>query len=67
MQPTFWMVLGSGSPTRRHTSLAEARSEAERLARLNPRCEFVILQSLATCKVSDIDWQKHEGTDDIPF
>lgn len=67
MLPTYWMVLGRGAPTHRHNSLAEAKTEAERLARLNPRCEFTVLQSVATCKVSDIDWQRHEGSDDIPF
>lgn len=53
----FWMVLGSGTPAYRHPSKSTAIQEAERLARLNPGEEFVILESLAVCKKQDLLWE----------
>lgn len=69
----FWMVLGSGTPTCRHPSKKSARTEAERLARLNPGQEFVVLESLATVIKSDVQWQLNsldgsvEESEDVPF
>lgn len=68
----FWMVLGSGEPRFRHPSKASARTEAERLARANPGCEFVVLEALATVVKSDLHWELNdmdgsEEPDDIPF
>lgn len=61
----FWMVLGSGTPTYRHSSAMVAKAEAERLARINPGQSFTVLESLATVCKTDITWQPH-GTDDTP-
>lgn len=52
----FWMVLGEGTPVYRHYSKSGAIQEAERLARMLPMQEFVVLESLAVCKKSDVAW-----------
>lgn len=54
----FWMVLGSGVPTFRHPTKGKAIAEAERLAKLYPNCEFTLLESVASCKKSDVTWQE---------
>lgn len=64
---TFWMVVGSGTPNHRHTSPASARQEAERLARLNPGAEFVVLQAVAQVVKTELAWTKYEIDNDIPF
>jgi hypothetical protein len=56
----FWMVLGVGTPTYKHTTLESAKTEAERLARACPGDEFTVLQSIATVKKSDISWDIHD-------
>lgn len=58
-QQMFWMVLGQGVPTYRHTTRASAVTEAERLSRLH-RCEFVVLQSIASVNVKDVEWTRHK-------
>jgi hypothetical protein len=59
MNKRFWMVLGpQGMPVVRHYSEAEARKEAERLARANSGQEFVVLRSVSACVKSDIRWQE---------
>ena len=68
----FWMVLGSGEPTMRHPSKKSAQNEAERLAKLAPGREFVVLESLATVVKSDLQWEQNnidnsETYADIPF
>lgn len=68
----FWMVLGSGEPIMRHPSKQSAASEAERLARLNPGREFVVLESLATVVRSELRWEMNdldtsENQEGIPF
>ena len=64
----FWLVWNPRrtSPTCQHESEFKAREEAERLARLTPGDEFVVLESLAFCKVDliPVNWR---DTDDIPF
>lgn len=52
----FWMVLGSGTPTFKHTTLQSARSEAERLARQCPGTKFYILKAQSVCVVKDVHW-----------
>lgn len=68
----FWMVLGNGTPTVRHTSKQAAKTEAERLARQMPGYEFVVLESLAVVSKSDIKWEPTESSDSqdddsVPF
>lgn len=71
MKKTFWMVLGKGEPHFRHTSEESASREAERLAGLYPGFEFVVLESVKSCKKPpDVLWVAHhpEADDDgIPF
>ncbi len=52
----FWMVWGihSGPPTFQHQSEESARNEAERLARLNPGKQFVVLESVAAYTKTDV-------------
>ena len=70
MSRKFWMVLGLGTPTYRHETKDSARVEAERLARINPGQEFVVLESLATVVKSDLHWAAHGEGDEqesVPF
>lgn len=60
---TFWMVLGAGVPTVRHTSKESAEKEAERLAKCNQGQEFTVLESQGTVSVKIVtSWDKHEQT-----
>ena len=52
----FWMVVGRGTPTHRHPTLQSAKAEAERLARIDPTQEFVVLESVSACKKNDVTW-----------
>lgn len=68
----FWLVWrnGGGAPTKKHTSQASARKEAERLARANPGAEFVVLRSEGVCRRVDVQWEIPLLTGDelpIPF
>lgn len=71
MQPRFWMVLGTGAPTYRHSTKSEACKEAERLAKMNPNYHFTVLEAVATCVKADVQWQEHEEEqdygDNLPF
>lgn len=60
----FWMVLGANRPTYRHETREAADKEAERLAKSFPGQEFIVLESLAVCKVGDAIWHEMEI---IPF
>lgn len=62
----FWMVLGAGSPTFRHTTPQSAKTEAERLARLHPNQEFVVLEAIGSVIKTDITWSSY-APGDIPF
>ena len=71
MMEGFWMVVGIGTPTHRHKTLMSARTEAERLARLYPGQEFVVLKSVSRVQKSDVQWTAYMCThgpgDDVPF
>lgn len=56
----FWMVLGVGMPRVRHTSKQAAKLEAERLAIMNPGEDFVVLESLATCRKDSVQWELND-------
>lgn len=47
----YWMVLGNGMPRYRHPTELSARTEAYRLASLNPDCTFTVLQAVASVRV----------------
>mgnify|MGYP000659117876 CR=1 FL=1 len=66
---TFWMVWNPDgrAPTYKHPSEEGATAEAERLARANPGCTFVVLESVCARRVDDmlkLDMRSHDG---IPF
>ena len=50
----FWMVYvdGNRSPECKHEDKGEAMAEAERLAKLNPKCDVHLLECINTCYVS---------------
>jgi ADP-ribose pyrophosphatase YjhB (NUDIX family) len=65
----FWLVwaLNGGSSTYKHESEESAMREAERLARVHKPIEFVVLESVSSVKISDVQWVKHESEQEIPF
>ena len=71
MMEGFWMVVGIGTPTHRHKTLMSARTEAERLARLYPWQEFVVLKSVSRVQKSEVQWTAYTWTDEdgtiVPF
>lgn len=67
MATRFWMVWNEGNrgPVKQHWTEQEARTEAERLAKLNPGQRFYVLVTLSFCMVQEpVHWFE---TDDIPF
>ena len=65
---TFWMVYGQGqgcgAPTKEHGTEALAKTEAARLANLNPGITYVVLQAVCCCVKKDVDWKDYSY---IPF
>lgn len=63
----FWMVWREGgtAPTFKHNDMNAAAKEAERLARLNPGETFHVMECIASCAKTDVNWSW--GRDDIPF
>lgn len=47
----YWMVLGNGVPRYRHSTEDGARTEAYRLAQLNPDQTFTVLKAVASVRV----------------
>ncbi len=45
-------VDGNRSPECKHEDKGEAMAEAERLAKLNPKCDVHLLECINTCYVS---------------
>lgn len=64
MTEQFFMVMGNGKPTARHDTYEQAVREAERLARLDPSQEFLVLMAVARVKRVDV---VVERLSDIPF
>lgn len=64
----FWLVWDpqGGAPTYQHPTFPQARSEAERLARMNPGRTFFVLASCGKAKKTDVEWTDI-NTDGIPF
>ena len=68
---TFWLVWneGGGAP-KKHTSLESAEQESERMALAHPGCVFHVLESVAACKKSDVQWKQADPDylgDEVPF
>lgn len=66
----FWIVWNPKSPrppTYRHRSEESARDEAERLARLNPGQEFIVLGAVASVRVVDVQWTEYRTDADLPL
>jgi hypothetical protein len=49
----FWMVLGAGRPTVKHSSFEAAYSEAKRLARAHMEETFVVLEAVTAVRKSE--------------
>lgn len=67
----FWLVWNPdrGSPSFKHESKEAAIAEAERLARVNPRSDFFVLQAIGVRRDDSmvrVDFEKSED-DGIPF
>lgn len=70
----FWMVLNDnapkfsvqGLPTFRHATQEEAIKEAARLAGCNPGIKFYVLETVAACVKSDVQWLNAVGIRDMP-
>lgn len=58
------MVIGKSTPNYRHSSQSAAEKEAERLAKINPGEEFIILKALKKVVVQSVHWADLE---EIPF
>ena len=67
-QTGFFLVWrdGSGTPTRKHSTLAAARAEAERRT-LMYGGEFHVLASVATATKRNVDWSEHDHAEELPF
>lgn len=68
----FWMVWNpaNNQPRYRHTTEADATTEAERLAREHPGDVFVVLEAVAARKCDNMlraNLRQGEFNDEIPF
>ncbi len=65
----FWMVWSpqGHAPTYKHASEYAARGEAERLARVHPGSQFVVLQAMSAVECTDLRRITFENDADIPF
>ena len=77
----FWMVMANKPddvsariqkvnfmPNFKHSSLASATTEAERLARLVPDVGFFVLESHSMARVNTVVWSKPQDDDSgMPF
>lgn len=71
--PKFWMVIGDGPTSYRHTTLRDAIREAERLARLSPGTVFVVTEAVAAVEKNDVKWTRLDDMEhpcpdgEVPF
>lgn len=75
----FWMIQGftrrgavTGPATARHRTQALAMTEAERLAKANPGCAFVVLEAVAAVRKREVEVEAigrgpRDLDDEIPF
>jgi hypothetical protein len=54
----YWYVMGSGRPNYRHEHETLARAEAERLAKIHSGQTFEVLEFVASCKMSGVQWSE---------
>jgi hypothetical protein len=69
---TFWLVWGEGlgRPTFKHSTVASATSEAERLTSQFPGRRFHVLKSIGSVVKREINWtwdDAEPGNPEIPF
>ena len=59
----FWMVwrVGGMLPSHRHTTEESARQEAQRLAKLHPGHEFIVLRAVAKVRKDEVQWRELSG------
>lgn len=69
----FWMVLNDSNsflcghgPTFRHMDRPSAEREAARLATKNHGVKFIVLEAVAACRKSDVEWLKAADQRDLP-
>ena len=62
----FWMIWNPGNqnPVKQHFDEDQARTEAERLARLNPGQKFHLLAAIDCCQKRDVLWTSDT---ELPF
>lgn len=70
--PKFWFVWNPNSlnPRFKHDTVESATTEAERLARMHPGQEFIVLESIAACRAVSVEWERHlteEEISELPF
>lgn len=65
----FWLVWceGGDASTYKHDTELSARTEAERLAKLNRGRTFHVMEVIASVKVTDVMWREYGGPEDCPF
>lgn len=73
-QNTFYVVWNPshGSPSYRHSTYSNARSEAERLAKIASEQEFYVLQAISKSRCISATTEKlhnpyEKGSEEIPF
>jgi hypothetical protein len=68
----FWMVKGEGPARFCHMSLAEAETEADRLAREHPGQTFAVLEAVSAHRRRDVErtdlrCRATDDDEDLPF
>lgn len=72
----IWVVYNpqGRAPSYMHTSYESAKTEAKRLARINPDQSFYVMESVGLARKNDVSFYAHEAVeprnlaeDDIPF
>ena len=65
----FFVWNPSGhAPSFRHPDMQSARTEADRMARLNPNQQFWVLEAKGFCRIANPDsWTKATAPDGMPF
>lgn len=72
MTESKWFVWNprGNVPSFEHSTEYEAKTEAERLARLNPGTRFLVLRSVGEVTKTDVTWTHHDPRPEqleVPF